>query len=108
MKIEIKNARIKSTMLGYEDYGIMTFMLYLDYGHSCQGVGGYCLGEEGSSMAVIMEILNIVGVDKWENLTGKHIRVKTTWTKVLEIGNFLEDKWLNFDKFFKESTNEKG
>ena len=30
--MEIKNAKIESTMLGTEDHGIMTCYLYLDYG----------------------------------------------------------------------------
>lgn len=37
--MEIKNAKISSTMLGREDHGIMTFMIYIDAcGFSC-GIG---------------------------------------------------------------------
>ena len=31
----IKNARITSTMLGREDHGIMTFIIYIDAGNTC-------------------------------------------------------------------------
>ena len=40
---EIKNAIITGTYLGIEDHGILTFWLYLDYGGSGQGFGGYQL-----------------------------------------------------------------
>ena len=38
----IKNAIIKSTMLGREDHGIMTFMIFIKFDKcvSC-GIGGY-------------------------------------------------------------------
>ena len=41
--MEIKNAKITGTMLGREDHGIFTFMIYVKFdGCSC-GVGGYAL-----------------------------------------------------------------
>lgn len=114
--METKNAVIESTMLGVEDHGIMSFYLYLDYGGSGQGAGGYCLDtavknmlgnfdhREGTAkgMNLIMKILDVVGVEKWEDLKGKHIRVKADDGKVYEIGNFLKEKWFNFGTFFKE------
>ena len=30
--MEIRNARIKSVKLGREDHGIMTFMIFIDFG----------------------------------------------------------------------------
>ena len=38
---EIRNAVIQSTMLGYEDHGILTCFLHLDYSGAGQGFGGY-------------------------------------------------------------------
>ncbi len=115
-KVELKNALIEDTMLGYEDHGIMTCFLYLDYGDSgAQGAGGYCLDtpkkeKDGKfsrkgvalGMDLIMRILNIVGVSKWEDLKGKHIRVKASLSGVQAIGNFLKDDWLDFKEFYKE------
>jgi len=79
--------RIKSTMLGFEDHGIFSFMIYFDFGGSGQGFGGYCLdkpkfkdGEEKGFLGrfgtaggcdLIMKILRAVGVEKWEDLVGK-------------------------------------
>ena len=115
--IETKNALITSTMLGIEDHGIMSFFLYLDYGDSGhQGAGGYCLDEplkdrngrfirrvgSANGMDLIMKILEVVDVEKWEDLPSKHIRVKAEYTKVHAIGHITKDKWLDFDEFWSE------
>ena len=113
--LEIRNGKITETFLGIEDHGIFTFMLYLDYGGSGQGAGGYGLdtpikvggtfvrriGTAGG-MSLIMEILSVVGVEKWEDLKGKHIRVKSDYDKVHAIGNIIKDKWVDFKLFFEE------
>ena len=52
---EIKNAIITGTYLGIEDHGILTFWLYLDYGGSGQGFGGYQLDNRGTGTAVRMD-----------------------------------------------------
>lgn len=96
----IKNAKIEGTTLGYESHGILTCNITLDYGGSCQGFGGYKLGGDYTT-EVIEGILKAVGVESWEELAGKHVRVKRGegyHGKVLAIGNFLEDKWFSFDK----------
>lgn len=110
--MEIKNAKISSTMLGREDHGIMTFMIYIDaFGFTC-GIGGYCLDEfnpttrtrvfRAESMEVISKILEVVGVDKWEDLPGKYIRIEDNGigSIVTKIGNIIEDKWFNLTEFF--------
>jgi hypothetical protein len=116
--METKNAIIESTMLGIEDHGIMTFYLNLKYDGSCQSAGGYSLDspfkkdgkfikrvgtEQGLSL--IMEVLNIVGVGKWEDLKGKAIRVKSDNSGVYEIGNLMKEDWLNFKNFFSNYIN---
>ena len=110
--METRNAKIQSTMLGYEDHGIFTFMLYLDYGGVSQGAGGYSLDgynkkEETRKgwkygIDLLTRIMKVVGVDSWEKLKGKNIRVKSDHCKVYAIGNLLNDEWLNFDDFFKK------
>lgn len=83
---------VESTMLGYEDHGIFTAHLYLDYGSSYQGAGGLFLDIPGSEqdreqehpyplrrrgtafgMDWIMRVLDVVGVEKWEDLPGKRL-----------------------------------
>ncbi len=47
-----------------------------------------------------MQLMKVVGVERWEILEGKNIRVKCSQNKVHAIGNFLKDEWLDFSKFF--------
>lgn len=110
----IKNARIKSTMLGREDHGIMTFMIYIKANDFSCGVGGYCLDQYDSeaktrafraeSMEAISKILDVVGVDKWEDLPGKYIRFEDNgWGSIVtKIGNIIEDKWFDMPEFFSK------
>ena len=116
--MEIRNARIKSVKLGREDHGIMTFMIFIDFGGDCIsiscGIGGYALDYydkaldkrvfSPKSMETISNILDVVGVDNWEDLPGKYIRVKDYgWgTTIHDIGNILEDKWFNIAEFFED------
>lgn len=79
------------------------------------GIGGYSLDgyDKESKLRVfsvksfeaISKILETVGVDKWEDLPGKYIRIKDNgWgSTVDEIGNLMEEKWFNIREFFKES-----
>lgn len=110
---DIKNATITSTVLGTEDHGILTFYLHLDYGGSGQSAGGYSLDnplKDGNGkfikrigtaygMQLIVAIMETVGVVKWEDLKGQHIRVEAEHNGVLAIGNFLKDNWLRFSDF---------
>jgi hypothetical protein len=92
---EIKNANIENTSLGFEGHGIMTCWLHLGYGGSGQGFGGYDL-RDGKYLAKHIErILQIVGVEKWEDLRGKYIRVEAEMNKVHRIGNLLTDQWFD-------------
>lgn len=114
--MEIRNAIITDVMLGREDHGIFTFYIGVNLG-SCECyIGGYALDVfdktantrvfRTESMEVISKILDVVGVDKWENLPGKYIRVKAEgWgDSIGEIGNIMEEKWLNFREFFSQKT----
>ena len=118
-KPEIKNAQIESTMLGREDHGIMTFMIFVKFDKcvAC-GVGGYALdGYDknlqqrvfcANGMEAVSKILDVVGVDKWEDLPGKYIRIKDNgWGSTIdEIGNLMEDKWFNLREFFGKKVYE--
>lgn len=102
-------AKIKSTMLGYEDHGIFTCMLDVDYGSGGQGVGGYTfdtpidkdghhLGRIGTAygMEFIARVIRACGVQTWEQVKGRTIFVlqdlpndAATWgiNKVIGIEN---------------------
>jgi hypothetical protein len=110
---ETKNALITGTSLGFEDHGIFTFSIHLDYGGSGQTAGGYCLDSYdkqlekrvGSPLGIdlISEILKVVEVSTWEQLKGKHIRVVASDSNVISIGNLLKDKWITFEEFFNKN-----
>ena len=114
----IKNAIIQFTMLGREDHGIMTFMIYINMGSSICGVGGYQLDEfnpatqtrvfRAESMEVISKILEVVGVNKWEDLPGKYIRFEDDgWgSTITKIGNIIDDKWFNLKEFFGKENKQ--
>lgn len=111
--MEIRNAKITSTKLGREDHGIMTFMIFIEFNGSYCGVGGYALDMwdrqsdkrvfTANGLEAISEILNVVGVDNWEDLKGQYIRIKDNgWSSTIdEIGNLMDDKWFNLREFFK-------
>lgn len=99
------NALIRSTHLGFEDHGVFTFMLSLAWDGGVQGFGGWGMrGEFGP--AVIMKILQAVGVERWEELKGKHCRFKRDgggWdAKITEIGHIVEDRWVNPETIAQE------
>lgn len=93
---EEKNAIIKGTMLGNEDHGIPTCFVYLDFGGSGQGFGGYDLRHYGLKM--INKIIETVGAKSWEDLPGKHCRVRGSHAKLRAIGHIIEDKWYEPEK----------
>lgn len=103
MNREIKNAKITGTMLGYENHGIMTCVLWLDCGGVGQKFGGYALDSVDNEtkirsgtkygMDFIVAILETLGMEKWEDLKGTNIRVECSHTKVFRIGHYLKDQW---------------
>ncbi len=103
--MEIKNAKIVSTKLGYEYHGIFTCSLQLDYGGVRQSFGGYTLDSYskelkrriGSAfgMNFLIGMLKTLDIESWEDLVGQNIRVQCSHTKVDKIGHFLKDQWFD-------------
>ena len=97
--METKNAVITGTFLGLEDHGFLSAFVYLDYGGSRQGFGGYALGTPASGKLNIncglflSRVLEVVGVEKWEQLPGRSVRVQADHCKVRAIGHFIRDQW---------------
>lgn len=102
-EIEIVNAVIESSRIEIEDHGLLTVWLMLDYGGSGQGFGGYCLGsskplnDKHNTMGhFVRRILEVVGVNDWDKLDGKTIRVKKPegfQGRIIAIGNIIKDDW---------------
>jgi len=92
-------AKITNTMLGYEDHGIFTAQLTLDYGGSGQGAGGYSLDQptadkgdrEGTGYGLdhIIKMLRVVGVDTWEKMNGRDVYalIEESWGTVHGLAN---------------------
>jgi hypothetical protein len=103
--MEIKNAIIESVTIDDGDRGLLTAWLYLDYGGSGQGFGGYTLylsksfkhhGEPGNYAGhFIYRCMEIAGVKNWADMKGKTIRVKAENSKIHAIGHIVKDDWFD-------------
>lgn len=116
---EIRNAKITDTSISMGDYACLTFRITLEGDAFGVSYGGYCIGhgflgsdtftaENGSGLVAMMRIMDVVGVESWEDLKGKYVRfVDDAWgSPVRKIGNIIEDKWFDIDRFFKEYGRE--
>jgi hypothetical protein len=76
-------AKVTSTMLGYEDHGILTAYLQLDFGGSGQAAGGYGFDEYdrendrrvagACGMEFVAGVIRACGVDRWEKVAGRTV-----------------------------------
>jgi hypothetical protein len=110
--LEICNAKITNVSLSMADHGCLTFYITLDGGGWGCNYGGYCIGKgylgaktfhaTGAGLEVLMRIMDIVGVECWEDLKGQYCRVKTEgWGGTIQaIGNILKDKWFDIKEFY--------
>ena len=115
---EILNAKITSVSLSMADHGCLTFYITLTGGGWGVSVGGYAIGHGylgadhfdacGYGLEAMMRIMNVVGVDRWEDLKGQYIRVKSNGlgSTIHTIGNVLKDEWFDLKEFFEEKRNE--
>ena len=109
--IETKNAVIERATIDADCHGCMSAWLYLDYGGSGQGFGGWALylpksfthhKLESVAGHFIYRVMQIAGVDEWSKLTGKTIRVKSDMGKVHAIGHIVKDDWFEPSVDFKK------
>jgi len=113
--IEVKNAIITKAMLTIEDHGLLSAWLTLDYGGSGQGFGGYSLYlpksfKHHSLMSHaghwIFRCIEISGVERWDQIVGKTVRVRCEHHKVHAIGHIVKDDWFDPAKDFADSNHE--
>ena len=90
--MEIKNAKIVGTFLGIDE-GRMILRINLDFGGAVQCA---MWPKQEFKASTIKEFLECLEVDQWESLVGTPVRVKATFTSVVAIGHFIEDKWFHF------------
>ena len=93
----IKNALITNVDLSMADHGCLTLAMTLE-----GGSWGVVYGAAG--MEYLMRIMDTVGVEKFQELKGKYVRVATKgWgSSVKIIGNIINDKWFDAETFFTD------
>lgn len=95
-----KIAKIEQTFLGWEDHGIFTATLILDYGGSGQGTPAYSFGtKEGTAFGCnfIMRLMQACGANEWSQIKG---------TTILAL--FEDDTWSSPLVGIKPLPTEKG
>lgn len=115
---EIQNARITKVDLSMADHGCLTLALHVEgKGWGCC-IGGYVLGHgyvgaeefDGSPKGIeeIMRIMDVVGVNRFNEMQNKYIRVETEgWGgSIHKIGNIIEDKWFDYHEFYKKERED--
>ena len=115
----IENVKITDVSLTMADHGCLTYWLYVaGAGWEC-GIGGYMIGRgylgadnfdgfNGDGIESMMRIMDTVGVERWEDLKGKYMRVETDgWgSGIHTIGNLISNKWFNINGFFEGRQEE--
>lgn len=113
MSVETKNAVITSASIVMDDHGLLTAWLMLDYGGAGQGFGGWALylpkpfrHHKLMSAAghFIWRAMEIAGVERWDQMQGKTVRVRASHDKIQAIGHIVKDDWFEPSIDFAESN----
>lgn len=95
MTRKVENAQITTTRLGYER-GAFTASIDVEGPGWGQSFGGLCLTGERVGF-FIEHVLRAVGVERWEDLPGRPVRVHHDTSKIHALGHFMEDRWAVID-----------
>ena len=105
---DIENGRITRTTLGIQDHGLLTASIQMEFSGSGQSyVCPYRLDGEPPKNSTfpenyfankIRELLDTLGVDSWEKVSGQHVRVvrKDPYDTILMIGHIVKDRWFSW------------
>lgn len=110
------NATITNTCLGSGDWsmGQFTFVIELKYGQFSKEFGGYSLSHRdfanremignAGGLESINKVLEVVGVETWENLIGAVVRIAKSdyCTTITRIWNKERDIYFDLQEFFQK------
>ena len=113
---KIENAIITDVDLSMADHGCLTLAMTLSGDGWSVDYGGYCLGSgylgadddffsgSAAGMEYLIRIMDTVGVEKFQSLKGKYIRIanKGCGSIVKIIGNIIKDQWFDAETFFTD------
>lgn len=115
---KIINAQITRTSLSCSECGIFSFEIWLKgsdgenyrFGERCLDTYDQDMKRRigtAKGMDFLMQTLITIGVDRWEELPGKYVRIVITekniqYISVSVIGNLMKDKWLDAEAFWEE------
>ena len=99
---QIFNGEIVDTFLGVEDHGILTSYVFVQFGGSHQGYGGYGLDNRYCA-AWIKGVCRAVGVDNWKDLKGKYVRIQREDGRIICIGHIVEERWYSHQDTIRET-----
>lgn len=106
MMAEWKIAKIRKAEIKYEDHGILTIMLDLDYGGMSQGAGGYGYGTRGTKypdgrlFEHLTGIMQACDVSRWDQVVGRTVYALCDHGKVYALKPLPTEKGKDF--YFEE------
>ena len=112
----IENALITNVDLSMADHGCLTLKMTLEGGGWGVVYGSHCLGKgylgadddffngSAAGMEYLIRIMDTVGVEKFQDLKGKYVRVAIKiWVDTVNIiGNIIKDQWFDAETFFAD------
>ena len=108
----ITNAVITSASILIDSHSCLTAWLFVEHGGGSQGFGGYALHlpnhfrhhahESAYCGQFLIRCLEVAGVDGWDKLAGKAIRIKADHSKIHAIGHIIKDDWFCPSEEFKQ------
>lgn len=99
MNSEIKNAQIIETRLGYQDHGIFTCTIQVQYGdNSVQGCPALNLRGDNpgdSTGSFLRNLLGTLEAATYEEVKGRYCRVKIEGGLIKAIGHLMKPGWFD-------------
>ena len=96
--MNIYNAKITSTEIGYIDKDNFTAWVFVSFCMGTQGFGGVDLSEGIYLKRFLNAVLGVTGINTWGKLPGTYVRIKEREGKLVAIGNIIEDSWFDLEK----------